>query len=206
MSDYVWVSKARLDSDLVGDFYTDIVVKDPSSTLQGQKLNQSGQPVPEAMCPKKIWGDEDAPFFDRIPDLIFAQSQWIVSAQAANVLRRFNLGGGTLYPVTDGIYQQDQVTRVPGDFFVWIFGNVKQGFLPDQTTNKRSPVPGGNWWNIPFDLADDDIAVSRAVLGGADVWIDPLLFKSIFLSRALGDALEAAGLREAFKLHRCRVI
>jgi hypothetical protein len=205
MSDYVWVSPMRLESALIGYFNTDIVVKDLDLAVQGEKLNQKGQPVPETMCPKKIWGDEDVPFFDKIPDLICAQGQWIVSAQAADVLRRFNLGGGALYPVTEGIYQQDQVTRVPGEFFVWIFGNVKQGFLPDQTT-KCFPISGAYWWEISYDLADDDIAVSQAVLGGPDVWLDPLLFDSIFLSGALGDALEAAGLREAFRLYRCRVV
>ena len=55
-------------------------------------------------------------------------------------------------------------------------------------------------------LKDDDAAVSRAALTGPDVWVDPLLFKSLFLSGPLGDALAEAGMREAFALLRCRVV
>ena len=54
MSDHVWVSKARIESGLVGDFYTDILVKDRDLTIQGQKLNEKGQSVPEAMCPENM--------------------------------------------------------------------------------------------------------------------------------------------------------
>jgi len=55
-------------------------------------------------------------------------------------------------------------------------------------------------------MSDGAFAVSRDALGGPDVWVDPLLLKSIFVSGALGDALEAAGLRKALRLFKCRVI
>jgi hypothetical protein len=55
-------------------------------------------------------------------------------------------------------------------------------------------------------MADDVIAVSAGALGGADVWIDRTLFKSVFFSRQLGDAVDAAGFRKAFRLYRARLI
>jgi hypothetical protein len=58
---------------------------------------------------------------------------------------------------------------------------------------------------LPTIKKDDQLAVSPAAFDGPDVWVDPLLFKSVFLSGALGDALDAAGLRRAFDLFRCRV-
>jgi hypothetical protein len=48
--------------------------------------------------------------------------------------------------------------------------------------------------------------VSREALDGSDVWVDPLLSRSLFLSQRLGDALDAAGLRQDFRLFRCQVI
>ena len=50
------------------------------------------------------------------------------------------------------------------------------------------------------------MAVSAAALGGPDVWVDPTLFKSVFVSGRLGDALDEAGLRKAFRLYRSRVV
>jgi hypothetical protein len=59
---------------------------------------------------------------------------------------------------------------------------------------------------MPVLNHDDQIAVSRAAIGGPDVWVDPTLFRSVFLSGRLGDALDQAGMRKAFLLSRCRVI
>ena len=59
--------------------------------------------------------------------------------------------------------------------------------------------------SLPFSCADDDIAVSPLAVEGPDVWVDPTLFKSVFLSRALGDALVEAGMRASMGLYRARV-
>jgi hypothetical protein len=208
MSDHVWLSRALADVSLVGKLDTDIWVENRDLAIKAQKLNERGQSVPEDMCPKKIWGDDHAARFKTIPHLISAQCHWIVSAQAADVLRQFDLGGGAIYPVTDGIFQKDQVTRVLGDCFCWIFGNSRTAFL-EQHSPAAKPMSGADtrdWCKMPYDLVDDDIAVSGAAQDGPDVWVDPLLFQSLFLSGRLGDALEAAGLRKAFRLFRCRVI
>jgi hypothetical protein len=208
MSDHVWVSRAIADVSLVGKFDTDIWVENQQVAIQAEKLNKRGQPVAENMCPKKIWGDDLAPHFTTIPHLTSAQSHWIVSAKAAEVLRQFDLGGGALYSVADGIFQKDGVTRVPGDYFCWIFGNSKKAFL-EQHSPAAKPMSGAttrDWCVMPSNLADKDIAVSTAALVGPDVWVDPLLFQSLFVSGRLGDALDAAGLRKAFRLFQCRVV
>ncbi len=208
MSEHVWLSRAIADGSLVGKFDTDIWDGNRQMAIQAGKLNVRGQPIPQDMCPKKIWGDDLAPHFTTIPHLISAQSHWVVSARAADVLRQFDLGGGALYPITEGIFQKDRVTRVPGDYFCWIFGNSKKAFL-EHDSPAAKPMSGAatrDWCVMPSDLTDNDMAVSTAALVGADVWVDPILFQSIFVSGPLGDALEAAGLRKAFRLFQCRVI
>ncbi|WP_199857728.1 hypothetical protein [Erythrobacter sp. EC-HK427] len=55
-------------------------------------------------------------------------------------------------------------------------------------------------------MSTNFIAVSRAALQGPDVWLDDGLFKSLFMSRRLGDALEAAGLKETPFLYKARVV
>jgi hypothetical protein len=109
--------------------------------------------------------------------------------------------------VSEGVFKQNQVTRFPGDYFCWVFGNVKTGFLADETPNKREFAPGATHiWSMSWKVADNDIAVSQVVKTGPDVWLDLALFQSVFVSRALGDALDAAGLCEVFGLSKARVI
>jgi len=55
-------------------------------------------------------------------------------------------------------------------------------------------------------MRDGNVAVSSSALDGADVWLDDGLFKSLFLSGPHGDALEAAGLKEALFMYRARVV
>ncbi len=65
-------------------------------------------------------------------------------------------------------------------------------------------LQGGN--NFPWEMADDLIAVRAEAEEGPGVWVDRTLARSVFLSRQLGDALDAAGVREAFRLYRARLI
>lgn len=142
-----------------------------------------------------------------MPDLFWAMSQWIVSSKAADILRQHDLGGGALYPVSDGVFQKDGKTRVPGDYFCWVFGNTKSAFLAAETPSVQ-PLEAGTegLWRLPAKLSDGAITVARLAMSGPEIWLDPTLFKSVFLSRPLGDALEQAGLHTAFRLFKCRVI
>ena len=206
MTDAVWISNVLGAVDLVILFETDIVANDVARAIEAVKLLKAGKPVPEDMCPKQIWGGETAEWIERIPDLFVANGYCIVSGRAADVIRRFDLGQGALYPV-DAVYQKDRTTRIPGDFFCWIFGNTKEAFLGEESQGIRQfgPVPTGRW-TMPYVHQDDHLAVSRAALDGPDVWMDPRLFKSVFVSGRLGDALDEAGLRKAFRLFRCRLL
>jgi hypothetical protein len=209
MSGHVWISGARQDSRLIQLVHTELASGGEGDEIKGQQLNERGLSVPPELCPTRIWGDETAPDYDqmpeKMPDLFMARSQWIVSERAANVLREFDLGGGALHPVSQGVFRSDGVTPVPGTFSCWIFGNTKEAFLPDLSRNMRKPEVPGLWWKMPWKLQDDDVAVSAAAVVGSDVWLDPMLFKSVFVSGPLGDALDRAGLRQAFRLFRCRV-
>jgi hypothetical protein len=206
MSEHVWISHAMSDPTLIQRVDTDISESNLEVAVEGQKLNQAGKPVPADLCPKRIWGDGSAPAFNSMPDLFWAMTQWIVSRRAHDVLVNFDLGSGALHPVSGGVWQSDRSTRVPGEYFCWTFGNTKQAFLPDESRNLEPPSVPGLWWNLPSRLNDEDVAVSRAALPGPDVWLDKMLFKSLFLSGLLGDALDRAGLRKSFRLYRCRVL
>lgn len=208
MSDYVWVSDAMTKRVVLGiSAEMNVEVEDH---IRAVDLNDSGKPVPSDICPTRIW--EGVPIDDYgiqigagLPDLCFAKGYWLVSERAANVMMQFDLGGGDLYPVSDGLYFANQKTRVPGNYYCWIFGNKKQAFLPDETPNKRKFGIAGIMWNLPYSLEDGDIAVARTALVGPDVWLDDNLVRAIFMSGPLGDALAAAELCKPLCLYKARV-
>ncbi|MBO9621741.1 MAG: hypothetical protein J7500_03420 [Sphingomonas sp.] len=206
MSDYVWVSNALTEVSLTGKLETDVWQNNREGARAAERANKRGQPVPPELCPQRIWGDDRAPFFQKLPDLISAQAHWIVSARAAEILRGFDLGQGALYPVREGAYQADNITRAQGDYFTWIFGATKSGLLPAESAGLRPSGVAGRVFKFPWKVADETVAVSHTVLSGPDVWVDPHLFRSLFFSRALGDALDRAKLRRAFRMYRARVL
>jgi hypothetical protein len=205
MQDYVWVSNAREDPLLIKRVDTDISIGNVELAIRGERDNSHGIPVGPEVCPKRIWAARDVRLPNRMPDLFWAMCQWIVSERAADILQRFNLGGGALYPVTEGIFQHNQKTRLDGNYFCWTFGNVKSAFVPEGSPNAQPP-DNGPWWNLPWKPQDWDIGVNQQACNGPEVWVDLKLFKSLFLSRQLGDALEKARLQKAFRIYKCAVV
>ena len=205
MADSVWLSSVLTDPDLVLMMETDIVAEDAPKAIEALNLLNAGKSVPAQMCPRTIWPGETAKHSDRLPDLFLANAYPIVSERGAAVLRRFDLGGGSLHAV-ETVFQRDRQTPLPGTFYCWIFGNTKAAFAAEQSSGTR-PFAGPNSgrWKMPFVHKDDQLAVSPAALAGPDVWVDLSLFKSVFVSGRLGEALTKAGLAKAFRLFRCRV-
>lgn len=214
MNDYVWVSNMREDTTLTKYMITDISEKREEQAIEGLRLNRVGKPVPPELCPKKIRAEEihetrQAMKPKYTPEPVFdANGFWIMCSEAAEIFQRFDLGGGALYPVSEGVWAPDPAFRDPREWLCWIFGNVKRAF-----SEAHSPLAPGrdgpelrDICNFPWEMGDDVIAVSEDAKDGPDVWIDRTLMKSVFLSRPLGDAVDAAGLRQAFRLYRARVI
>lgn len=162
-----------------------------------------GLPIAEDDCPRKIWSDTAGPLA-RLPAVSNINGYFIVSDAAADVLRQFDLGAGALYPVA--VLQYDRVTPAKGSWFTWGIGNQKTAFREAQSPAARPFATNRNRCKLPMLPKDDDIAVSVAALDGPDIWVDPTLFKSIFVSGPLGEALTAAGLAKAFRLFRCRLV
>lgn len=200
-----WVSYARCDSELIAMMTHDLWERDQARAIEATKILGKGGPLPASECPDRLWTEPDCERIDPLPDLFVVQDHYVVSARAADIMKDFNLGDGALYPVAEGAYEEGNVDRIPGDFFCWVIGNVKQAFLPE--TSRKLPFGvAGERWCLPVLPQDGDIAVSSAALDGPDIWLDPKLFKSIFVSGPLGCALADAGLAHAFRLKRCRVL
>jgi hypothetical protein len=208
MSEYVWFSDAMNDPrrlrPFTNEFYGDDDVHDEQASAWG-KANLAGESLESDCFPMAIWGSRvrGAKIFGKLPDIIYGYGFYAVSERCANVLRQFDLGGGNLYPVQ--VLQKDKVTPI-GDhkWFCLNFGNVKQAFLPEQSSNIETFNQGR--WAMRAAFANADGAVSSSALAGPDIWIDPLVWKSLFLSGPLGDALKKAKCTSGWSLIKCRVV
>jgi hypothetical protein len=204
LSNAVWLSLAMADARRLRPFTNDLA-SDENRLIAIQRSNNAGEVLNKDDFPEAIWGSKErgATTFKTLPDLFYGYGYWVVSDRCADVLRGFDLGSGSLHPVK--VFEKDKVTPI-GDhgWFCWNFGNKKNVFLPDKSKN-ISPF-SGNRWHPRATLRDNEIAVSPQALIGPDIWIDPLLFNSLFLSDALVKALKKAKCTSGFSLKKCQVV
>lgn len=206
MSDYIWVSGVFINSSLQRGFHLDIWSDGRSPSRTEFLVNYNGLPVDMADLPQKIWAYDDQPPIKQLPDAFDLTDVVLISERAAHIFQRFDLGHGGVYPMQEGIFQKNRETLFSDAYSSWVIGNTKTAFLADETPEKRKLGVSGTRWSYPFTNCDDNIAVSRDALDGPDQWVDTKLFRAVFLSAQLGDALVEAGLREPFFLNRCRVL
>jgi hypothetical protein len=126
-----------------------------------------------------------------------------VTEKAAAVLRQFDLGSGGLYPLE--LVRYDGVTPVDGFFWALNFGEKKNALAMEDSRSVDGPNGRGNC-TPKLWVKDDDFAVTRAALDGADIWGDERVEVGFLVSPRLGQALHKAGLAKAFHLMRCRIV
>ena len=126
-----------------------------------------------------------------------------MTEKTASVLRQFDLGSGGLYPLE--LVRYDGVTPVDGFFWALNFGEKKNALAMEE--RRAVDGPYGNGACAPkLWVKDDDFAVTRAALGGADIWGDERMESGFLVSPRLGQALHKAGLAKVFHLLRCRIV
>ena len=141
-----------------------------------------------------------------LPEAIFANGYIVVQQKCADIFSRFDLGQTDLVPCK--ILQADRKTELDGSYYVINFGTQKNVFLPEKSLGLRPPYehPDGASWILPYDKENDHIAVSAAALEGPDMWHDPKIADTVFMSGALHDALKVAKLDKLFNFYSCRVV
>ena len=203
MSETVWISKAPLDSRLLLPVTSDLEA--PKGLINYWKANNAAKSL-DPSCPTKIWvKDSSKGHINKLPDLSLIRTSWILSQRLADVFRRFDLGKGGIKPVK--AFKMDRHTPLAGQYFCLRFDNLKRAFLPHEST-KVSDFVKGVWATDP-DFSDGNIVCSRDALSGPDIWVDPRLYGSLFLSDCLVNALAEAKLEKAFGglggLRKCRI-
>lgn len=208
MAEYVWVSSLFKDATLNRGW--DIDLFHDGKTGDGSLLfdNKNGRPIAPDLRPHKIWADTDDPPIKKLPPVFNIGYALLVANDVKFVFDGLDLGEGDVLPMEEGIFQSDQTTKYAKSYSSWVIGNKKSAVLLDETIAKSKLSPLSPVWDLSSSpvLVDDAVAVSREALAGPDQWVDPLLQGSLFFSGQLGDRIVEAGLRDAFFMHRCRVI
>ncbi|WP_064686686.1 hypothetical protein [Rhizobium bangladeshense] len=197
----VWASRAFMDSTRIKAFTADPL---PTGMNLGQmaELNEAGERMSAEHFPKEIFAEYPDKKEKKQGDLVLAAGAVVVSSACADVLRQFELGHSSLYPIK--LFQHDRKTPVEGEYFCLNIGERKDVFRPEHSPLVR--VLGSGRMKMPPTLQDDDIAVSPAALVGPDLWVSPPLIRVFFLSDRLTQALRAAKMSRVFGFRPCRII
>lgn len=205
MSDQVWISRAFVRSAPLQMVKADIYLNDPKRAVEVGQSHQNGRGVPLEDLPNAFYGDYTKKKLAPPPDVFLGNGYLCMSAKAADVLERFDLGPGGLKPI--GIFQIDQVTPVKGSYYLLNFGAYKDCFVPEESASVRKLT---TWdppaWLLQSEVGDGNIAVSHAALGGADLWTDPRLLLGFFVSDPLAAALQEEGVADGFDFEACRIV
>jgi hypothetical protein len=208
VSDIVWASNAMINPAMLrlisyafpGKDYEESVDIGIPCGLQ----NNAGESLGADCFAPEIYVRKHANTnYEKLPHLFFAGSYWVVSGAVADVMRGFDLGGGNLYPTK--VFRKDRKTPIGDEWFCLNFGNVKKAYVRggvDPTPYIKMPYIRHR---PPTILNDNDYTLDTEALVGPDIWVDPQIVETFFLSDSLSKALKAAGVAGPFGLKKCRV-
>lgn len=201
----VFASTAQSDTTLIKHLEADIVVREPEKAIAAVQRCEAGKPLDDDMFPTAIWGDKHAKQMKRLPHLFYANGYWCMSEAAKTVIEAAELGRTRIRPVP--IFQRDRITPVPGRFYCLNIAETKVALAPEASNGlRRNPYAKVDIFHPPFVMFDDSIAVTSIALQGVELWLDPALQRTFFVSERLGIALVNAGLSKAFQLFTCRIV
>lgn len=129
------------------------------------------------------------------------ESDYLLSAESAEVFSRFDLGKSTLKRVP--VVKQGG-EEIPDDSYFLHIGERKETLVPLKANKFRSPSAKATTVLGPLWIKENQISVEAEAAKGVAIWRDPIWRNAVFMSAPLANALEAAGLAYPWGLARCR--
>ena len=205
MSAHAWVASFTTIEVKHGKYMScDLAETDIQALSKIRHDLRHGEPLGADAFPDRLWNQKPKPI-KQLPQIFMGCIYWVLGAKAAQVFAEFDLGGGGLYPVE--ILQHDRKTRIEGEYFCLCFGNKKSALVWEQSAGVKPIKPERTeYWTLNPAPADDSVVVTRTALAGPDVWIDPALWLTFFVSDGLAQALRAAKVDGPFSFTRCLVV
>ncbi|MET1415704.1 hypothetical protein ABVF61_25765 [Roseibium sp. HPY-6] len=187
---------------------THIVPKEPEKVLRDMQRQSRGGDLQREDFPEACYVF-DPERFSKTKDFFFLGGFAAVKGKLAEVLASVNLGTGGLTRVP--VFEADKQTELPGPFYALTIAAREGTFCAAESVNLRSIFSmeqhGKELWR-QFADGDDQIAVTpKALEDGPDLWVDPKLRSTLFLSETLIKAIRQAHMKEGYlRLSRCRVV
>ena len=200
----VFLSALMMNSQLMVNFEPEGFEDNKDAIIDAIERNRAGDALPQERFPRRMFYGYQDDTYNRKSEVIIPAGFYAVSARVAEILKQFDLGEGGFYPVE--LCQYNRKTLVPGDWVCWNFGARKEAFLPEESRNMRRPHQEQEVWVATNTMSDGDPAISQAALVGPDLWVDPKVRRSMFMSGATRDALKTAKLTRYFRWTECRMI
>ncbi|WP_436899504.1 hypothetical protein [Acinetobacter gyllenbergii] len=148
----------------------------------------------------------------KLPSFFRTQDGFVIlTEECANVLKKFSLGGSVLYPLS---FFDIQLNELVNDQTYYFFNitELRSYLLPECSSNdldKHSYTKHEGYQLYKLyhaDYADHAIAIKKeAIKCDIDLWRDPELDNSIFMSDELKKALDEAQLSDAWQLFLCDI-
>ena len=147
--------------------------------------------------------------FKKMKSIFWAAGFLAIKQDLADIFSQFDMGAGGLVPFP--IYQADETTLYPGEYFFLHFGNQKDTFVSEQSQKvfpsyfdkERNLQP----WKV-YPETDGDVVVTSAAEDGPDIWIEVSVPKKLFMSDGLAMALREAKIKPKidWRLTKCRIV
>lgn len=146
----------------------------------------------------------------KLPSFFRTQEGFVIlTEECANVLKKFRLGESTLYPLSFFDIQLNELVNDQTYYFFNI-AELRSYLRPEYCTeelDKRSYTKHENYLLFSLyhaDYFDYAVAIANeATTCDVDLWQDPGLNHSIFMSDELKKALDEAQLSDAWQLFLC---
>lgn len=181
------------------------------NSIEINKPYNAKHKIDQTLIPKILYGhnirkDIELPSFCRTPE-----GYQIVNEECANILKKFRLGETAMYPLSFF----DLALNEPVNDKTYYFLNIAEWrhyLLPEFSSSELDKKKYKNEIYDSFrlyhsDYEDGAIAVSeQAINCDLDLWHDPALISSIFMSDKLKQALNEAGMEKDWLLYSCKLI
>ncbi len=206
---HVWYLDAR-DSISVGFGFRDEIWERnrKESTGLSARLNR-GDLVEPSELPPRMWIDKG---FQRdsnrkLPHLFSAGGVLACSQSLVDALKPFDLGKSVFWPMS--FFKHDRKTPFEGGpFYLFQIREIKKAFSLEHSVNYRPSSFSDNSFLalVRSYQKDDKIKLSSGALDGADVWFDPRLASSMFVTDEVYHTLKKAKLLGETHALRCPIL
>ena len=179
-----------------------VIVSRESAELQ--KRMERGEPLEIGSIPRERFHRNRWKFEETLPPVIVT-GYIALNRDVAAIFAQFDLGGGRLHPID--LIEHDRTTLISDDYAILTPGNAFEAFDLERSTGvKRLQFMGRLHYVVEVPDAKDRplYVLQQGFSCTPDVWVDPRVMSSLFLSERLVDALKAAKFDKLFSLTRCQ--